>query len=70
MSSGRLVFPPPGVQQDAPARELEILEFWRDAKIFERSLEQTKNGTPYTMYEGPPTANGKPGVHHVLARAF
>ena len=64
-------FPSPGEQPpDAPAREREILEFWRDAKIFERSLEQTKDGAPYVFFEGPPTANGKPGVHHVLARAF
>ncbi|HME81848.1 MAG TPA: isoleucine--tRNA ligase [Candidatus Eremiobacteraceae bacterium] len=67
---GDKLFPTPGMLPDAPARELGVLEFWRDAKIFERSLEQTKRGAPYVMFEGPPTANGKPGVHHVLARAF
>ncbi|MBV8081955.1 MAG: isoleucine--tRNA ligase, partial [Candidatus Eremiobacteraeota bacterium] len=67
---GKGLFPTPGMLSDAPARELQVLEFWRDAKIFERSLEQTKDGTPYVMFEGPPTANGRPGVHHVLARAF
>jgi isoleucyl-tRNA synthetase len=63
-------FPAPGMLHDVPTREREVLEFWRDAKIFERSLAQTKTGVPYTMFEGPPTANGRPGVHHVLARAF
>ena len=63
-------FPAPGLLPDVPARELEVLEFWGDAKIFERSLAQTKDGERYTIFEGPPTANGRPGVHHVLARAF
>ena len=67
---GDKLFPTPGMLQDAPMRELGVLEFWRDAKIFERTLEQTVHGAPYVMFEGPPTANGKPGVHHVLARAF
>ncbi len=67
---GKNQFPTPGMLSDAPVREREVLEFWRDAKIFERSLEQTKHGPRYTMYEGPPTANGRPGVHHVLARTF
>jgi isoleucyl-tRNA synthetase len=62
-------FPAPGML-DAPVREREVLEFWREAKIFERSLAQTKDGQRYTIFEGPPTANGRPGVHHVLARAF
>jgi len=57
-------------QPNSPERERAILDFWRAEKIFERSLEQTKHGTPYSFYEGPPTANGKPGVHHVLARSF
>ena len=67
---GENQFPTPGMLSDAPVREREVLEFWRDAKIFERSLEQTKHGPRYTIYEGPPTANGRPGVHHVLARTF
>lgn len=55
----------------APAeRETAMLELWRDGRTFERSLAQTKGGPRYTFYEGPPTANGRPGVHHVLARAF
>ena len=57
-------------QPDSPRRELAVLEFWARENVFARSLEQTKNGERYTFYEGPPTANGKPGVHHVLARSF
>ncbi|MBV8366213.1 MAG: class I tRNA ligase family protein, partial [Candidatus Eremiobacteraeota bacterium] len=68
--AGDKLFPTPGMLPDAPARERMVLEFWRDAEIFQRSLEQTKGGQPYVVFEGPPTANGQPGVHHVLARAF
>ncbi len=57
-------------QPHSPRRELDVLEFWKREKIFARSLAQTKNGERYSFYEGPPTANGKPGVHHVLARSF
>jgi isoleucyl-tRNA synthetase len=55
---------------DLPALEREVLERWRDRKVFERSLEQTSTGQPWVFYEGPPTANGTPGVHHVEARVF
>jgi len=65
-----LIFPSLSEQPDTPRSELEILDFWKKERIFERSLEQTRAGEPFTFYEGPPTANGKPGVHHVLARAF
>jgi isoleucyl-tRNA synthetase len=55
---------------DGPALEKEVLEFWREHDTFERSLEKTKDGPMFTFNEGPPTANGKPGIHHVLARSF
>jgi isoleucyl-tRNA synthetase len=55
---------------DLPALEHETLEFWREHKIFERTLEQTATGPRWTFYEGPPTANGAPGTHHVEARVF
>ncbi len=51
-------------------REERILAFWKEKNIFEKSLEQTKSGKPFIFYEGPPTANGKPGIHHLEARAF
>ena len=49
--------------------ELKILEFWEKEKIFEKSLEQRKDAKEFVFYEGPPTANGKPGIHHVMSRA-
>ena len=50
--------------------EEEILEFWEDAKIFEKSLKKEAKQGNFVFFEGPPTANGLPGIHHVLARAF
>ncbi len=48
----------------------EVLKFWKDKKIFEASVE-TREGSPtFTFYEGPPSANGTPGIHHVMARAI
>ena len=49
--------------------DLKILEFWEEEKIFEKSLEQRKDAKEFVFYEGPPTANGKPGIHHVMSRA-
>ena len=55
---------------NGPALEDEVLEFWREHKIFEQTLRQSAGGPLYTWNEGPPTANGQPGIHHVLARSF
>ena len=56
--------------QSFPALEERILGWWKEHSIFEKSL-QLRDGDPeWVFYEGPPTANGKPGVHHVLARVF
>jgi isoleucyl-tRNA synthetase len=55
---------------DLPAIEHEMLRRWRDAKVFQRSLDQTASGQPWIFYEGPPTANGMPGVHHIEARVL
>src|ERR1700722_2680161 len=63
-------FEPLPAQVDLPALEHEILLRWRDAGIFERSLKQTAGGPAWIFYEGPPTANGLPGAHHVEARTF
>ena len=46
----------------------EVLRFWADEKIFERSVEEREGNPSYTFYEGPPSANGTPGIHHVMAR--
>lgn len=51
-------------------REEAVLNFWKENKIFEKSLEKNSGKKEYVFYEGPPTANGKPGIHHLEARAF
>ena len=57
-------------QIDLPAMEMGILDFWTQNQIFEKSVEN-RNGAPrWSFYEGPPTANGKPGTHHIEARVF
>jgi isoleucyl-tRNA synthetase len=50
--------------------EEEVLRFWKSRRIFQKSDQQGQGKPEYVFYEGPPTANGKPGVHHVLARAY
>ncbi len=55
---------------DLPAMERSILDFWRENEIFQKSMQSRANGTPWTFYEGPPTANGMPGTHHIEARVF
>ena len=52
------------------SREAETLKFWNENKIFERSLEMHKGDRKYTFYDGPPTANGKPHIGHVLTRVI
>ncbi len=48
----------------------EVLEFWKENKIFEKSIEVREGSPAFTFYEGPPSANGTPGIHHVMARAI
>ena len=55
---------------NGPALENEVLEFWREHDTFEKTLHQNEGGPQFSFNEGPPTANGKPGIHHVLARSF
>lgn len=50
--------------------EQSVLEFWRENRVFEQSMERREGAPKWVTYEGPPTVNGNPGVHHVLARAF
>ena len=47
----------------------EVLKFWTDQKIFEKSVTEREGAETFTFYEGPPSANGTPGIHHVMARA-
>lgn len=56
--------------QSFPALEEAILERWRERDVFRESLRRREGAEPWVFYEGPPTANGRPGSHHVLARAF
>jgi isoleucyl-tRNA synthetase len=61
---------PVDARVDLPAVEREILEFWRETDVFAKSLALRKGSPEWVFYEGPPTANGKPGIHHVEARTF
>ena len=55
---------------DLPKVAEEILDYWQENKIFEKSVTTREGAEPYVFFEGPPSANGLPGVHHVLARAI
>jgi isoleucyl-tRNA synthetase len=57
-------------QVDLPAMEHEVLRLWDRQHTFDKSLEKTRGAKTWTFYEGPPTANGMPGTHHVEARVF
>jgi isoleucyl-tRNA synthetase len=56
-------------QLNLPEIDHEIGQFWTENKIFEQSVDQRPKESAYVFYEGPPSANGKPGIHHVMARA-
>ena len=64
------MFKPVSSKLDVPAMEEGVLNFWEREQIFKKTSEQSQGRPEYVFYEGPPTANGRPGVHHVLARAF
>ena len=51
-------------------REKQVEKFWKENDIFEKSIENRKEGETYTFYDGPPTANGKPHIGHVLTRVI
>ena len=51
-------------------REKQTVKFWKDNDIFKKSMENRKEGETYTFYDGPPTANGKPHIGHVLTRVI
>ena len=55
---------------DFASREADIAKFWKDNKVIKKMIEKNKDGEPYTFYEGPPTANGKPHIGHVLTRTI
>jgi len=51
-----------------PQIDSEILAFWEAQKIFDKSISERPESNTYVFYEGPPSANGKPGIHHVMGR--
>src|SRR5215831_2043901 len=55
---------------DLPTVASEVLKFWKENNIFEQSVTSREGKTPYVFFEGPPSANGLPGIHHVMARAI
>jgi len=55
---------------DLPKVASEVLEFWKKNNVFEQSVTSREGATPYVFFEGPPSANGLPGIHHVMARAI
>ena len=66
------LIPPRAVdaRQDLPALEQEVLRRWRERDVFDESLRNREGAEQWVFYEGPPTANGRPGAHHVLSRVF
>jgi isoleucyl-tRNA synthetase len=57
-------------EQGANELELELLARWDSEQLFRQAQELTRDGKPFVFYEGPPTANGRPGIHHVFARSI
>jgi isoleucyl-tRNA synthetase len=55
---------------DLPAAASEVLDFWKKENIFEKSVTTREGNQPFVFFEGPPSANGLPGIHHVMARAI
>jgi isoleucyl-tRNA synthetase len=64
------MFKPVSPKLNVNQMEESVLRFWKRHDIFHQSLHLREGGPEYVFFEGPPTANGMPGVHHVLARAF
>ena len=63
-------FRPISASVDLPAVEHEILTFWADNEIFHKTVEARAGELPWSFYEGPPTANAKPALHHLESRVF
>ncbi|MFN5538915.1 MAG: class I tRNA ligase family protein, partial [Candidatus Melainabacteria bacterium] len=63
-------FKPVSNKPDFNSIEQEIIAFWKENQVFQKSIDLRKNAEEFVFYEGPPTANGRPGVNHVLARTF
>jgi len=57
-------------QADFPAFEKEMAQFWKDQSIFKKSIDNREGAQEFVFYEGPPSANGMPGIHHVMSRTI
>jgi isoleucyl-tRNA synthetase len=57
-------------QLDLPAIDREILDFWERERVFQKSIDQRDPERSFVFYEGPPSANGMPGIHHVMSRTI
>ncbi len=64
------MFKPISDKVSLPDLEKQILDHWKTNDLFKKSVESRKNAPDYTFYEGPPTANGRPGIHHVFSRTI
>lgn len=64
------MFRPVSSKVNFPQIEENILSLWKDKNVFERSVTAREGGPRFTLYEGPPTANGSPGIHHVISRVL
>ena len=69
-SASTMAIPQPAGDYDPVGLESSLLTTWAEEKTFEKSVESRSSGEPFIFLEGPPTANGKPGIHHVVARTF
>jgi isoleucyl-tRNA synthetase len=65
-----MAFPQLDAKLSADALETQLLATWKVERLFERTMETVRYGPPFVFYEGPPTANGRPGIHHVFARTI
>lgn len=65
-----MAFRPVSPKVKFPQVEEQVLKFWREHEVFRKTEETRRGGPEFVFYEGPPTANGRPGVHHVLSRSF
>lgn len=68
MSTGKIY--PESKQLNLPEIDRQILDFWNRHRVFELSVDKRKNAPPFVFYEGPPSANGMPGIHHVMSRTL
>ena len=60
----------PSVPASRVTLEETVLDLWREEDTFQRTLDATRDGEPFVFFEGPPTANGRPGLHHIISRAI